>query len=122
MIDTLAPPDALQDQALFILPIVGDDDRNRLANDLLGSVAEHTLRTPIPTCDHAIEVLADNCIVARFDDRCQRTQTLFTVAKCRFEVPAVRDVDSRGVQEHYRSRLVKNGMDRKINDPLAAVG
>src|SRR5215468_8043492 len=122
MVDTLAPPDARQDQALFILPIVWDDDCNRLANYLLGRVAEYALRTSIPTCDHAIEVLADNCIVTGFDDRCQRTQPLFTVAKFRLEVPAVRDVDSRGVQERYRSRLVKNGVDPKINDPLAAVG
>src|SRR5690348_3168622 len=90
MVDTLSPPDARQDHALFILPIVRDEDRNGLANYLRGRVAEHTLRTPIPTCDHAIEVLADNGIVARFDDRCQRTQPLFTVAKCHFEVLAVR--------------------------------
>src|SRR5215475_1418940 len=97
MVDSLPSPDPRQNQALFILPIVRDDKRNRLTNRLRSREAEHTLRTPIPTCDHAIEVLADNCIVIGFNDRCQRTQPLFTFAQCRFEVLSVCNVDSRGV-------------------------
>src|SRR5262249_19476956 len=97
MVDSLPASDPRQNQALFILPIVRDDKRNRLSNRLLSTEATHTLCPPIPTCDHTIEVLADNRIVIVFDDRCQRTQPLFTFAQCRFEVLSVCNVDSRGV-------------------------
>ena len=65
MVDTLSSSDARQDHTLFILPVLWNDDCDGLANSLFGSVAEDTFRTPIPTCDNAIEVFAYNCVVTR---------------------------------------------------------
>src|SRR5271155_1885710 len=66
--DALAAPDSLQDRLLLVLAIGWDQNRNRLADDFLRKVAENALRAAVPTRDGAIEVLADDGVVAVFDD------------------------------------------------------
>ena len=63
MIYTLPTAHAFDDFWLFINAICRDQERDRLADDLFGSVAEQTLCTAIPACDDAVEVLADNRVV-----------------------------------------------------------
>jgi hypothetical protein len=62
--DALAAPDSLNDPFFLLLVIGRDQNRNRLADDFLGQIAENPLRTGIPTRYDAIEVLGDDCIVA----------------------------------------------------------
>ena len=50
------------------------------------------------------------------------TQSLFAFAKRSFDLLALGNIDSGRMQEHDRSRLVANGMHRKVHDTLAAVG
>ena len=71
---------------LFVLPVFRNHNCDGLANRLFGSVAEDTLRTPVPACDNAIEVLAYNRIVTGLYDRRQPTQSLFTFAKLSFDL------------------------------------
>jgi hypothetical protein len=62
--DALAAPDSLNDPFFLLLVIGWDQNRNRLADDFLGQIAENALRAGIPTRYDAIEVLGDDCIVA----------------------------------------------------------
>src|SRR6202044_402481 len=122
MVDAFSSPDARENRPLFVLPVLWNDNRDGLADGLSGGVAEDTLRASIPTGDNAVEVLADNRIVTGLDNRCQPTQLLLGFAKRRFGILALGNVNSRGMQEHDRLRLVANGMHRKVHDALAAVG
>ena len=47
------------------MTVLRNDNCDGLANNLFGTVAEDTFRTPIPACNNAIEVLADNCVATR---------------------------------------------------------
>ena len=64
----LAMANAIEDSRLFVLVIFRDQDRNRLANDFLGRVAEQPFSAAIPAHDHAIEILADDRIVGIRDN------------------------------------------------------
>ena len=112
----------VKNHALFIMPVLWNDNCNGLANGLFCRVIEETLRAPIPACDDAIEVLAYDCIVTGLDDRCQKTQSFVTFAKRSFGPLAISNVDPRGMQEHHCPRRVPNGVHRKVYDTFAAVG
>src|ERR1700722_17658652 len=122
MIDTLPSPDAGQNGAFFVLPILGDDDHDRAPARLFGGVAEDALSTFVPACDQTVEVLAHDRIVARLDDRGEEAQTLLAVAKRRFELVALGNIDPGGVEEHDGSSPIEDRMHRKIHDALATVG
>jgi hypothetical protein len=49
--------------------LFGNQHRDRLADGLLLEIAEQPLRALVPGADHAVEVLADDGVVGRFDDR-----------------------------------------------------
>jgi hypothetical protein len=68
MVDTLPSPDACQNRSFFILPVFWNHDCDGLADRLFRRVAENSLGAPVPACDNAIEVLADNCVVAGIDN------------------------------------------------------
>src|SRR4030095_10843582 len=67
MMDPLAAAYALQDGALFIDAIRRHENLDRLADDLLRSVAEDALRAGVPGADDAVQIFADDRIVGRFD-------------------------------------------------------
>ena len=69
MVDPFAAPDAGQDLVFLLLPVVGDDAADRLADHLGRGVAEHPLGGRVPRGDDAVQVLADDGVVARIDDR-----------------------------------------------------
>ena len=62
--NAFASAEALKNCGFFVVAIRGNQNRNRLADDFLGQIAENPLRTGIPTRYDAIEVLGDDCIVA----------------------------------------------------------
>ena len=66
--DGLAGPDAGEDHVLLGLAIGRNDHANRLADGFSRGVAEHALGGPIPGSDDAVQVLADDGVVGRFDD------------------------------------------------------
>ena len=59
---------------------------------LFGRVTKDALCAPIPASDNAIEIFTDNCIVTRFHDGSQRTQSLFAFAKRSFDLLPLSDV------------------------------
>jgi hypothetical protein len=62
--DALAASNALHDR-FFLLPVIGrNENRDRLADDFLGQMAKNALRATIPTRDDAIDVIADDGVVA----------------------------------------------------------
>jgi hypothetical protein len=63
------------------VPVPWNHNRDGLAGCLFGGVAKDALGTPIPTCDYAIEVLANNCVVTGLDNSGKRAQTLFAFLK-----------------------------------------
>src|ERR1700733_5569187 len=77
MIDAFTTPDTFQDAALLLQTVLRNQDRDRLADNLFGEVAEQALRAPVPGDDHTVEILADDRIVARFDDRTETALNTF---------------------------------------------
>ena len=66
--DGLTRPDPAEHHILFRLPVGRDDHANRLADRLCGCVAEHALGRTVPRRNRAVEILADDGVVRRFDD------------------------------------------------------
>ena len=52
----------------LVLKIRGNEDADRLADRFLGGVTEDFLGARIPRSDDAVEVLADDGVIGRFDD------------------------------------------------------
>src|SRR5271154_6305740 len=121
MIDPLTSSDAGENHALFVKPVRRNDDCDRLTSRLLRRVVEEALGAPVPTGYDAVEVLADNRVIAGLDDRADPTQALFTFVKRGFDLLAFSDVDAGRMQEHHRPLRVPNGMHGKIHDPLAPI-
>ena len=69
MVDALAAADARENARLLVCAVRRDQDRDRLADDLLGGVAEQPLGARIPGLDDPVEILADDGIVRGFHDR-----------------------------------------------------
>src|SRR5205085_1818582 len=67
--DLDAATHVIEDLIFFALPIRRDDAADRLADHFLRRVAEHLLGGPVPGHHDAVQVLADDRIVARLDDR-----------------------------------------------------
>ena len=65
MFDAFTPADAGEDLGLFVEPLGGNEDGDRPADDLLGSIAEHPLGPPVPTGDDAVEVLRKDRVLSR---------------------------------------------------------
>ena len=56
VIDVLAAANALEDFRFLVVAALGNERQNRLADHLLGSIAEHALRPTVPAGDNAVEV------------------------------------------------------------------
>jgi len=67
MVDSLSLFDSLQHVRHFVTA-GGGDDRNRLADRLLGQVSKDPFSTLVPTGDHTVEIFADDRVIRRFDD------------------------------------------------------
>ena len=67
-INAVASAEALKNCGFFVVAIRGNQNCIRLADDFLGQIAKNALRAAIPTPYPAIEILADDCVVACFDD------------------------------------------------------
>ena len=68
MVDALAATDAVENRGFLILPFQWNQNSDGLADDFFGEVAENPFRTLVPARDEAIKVLADDCVVAGFND------------------------------------------------------
>jgi hypothetical protein len=68
-LDALAATQALENDVLLVLPIVGNQQRNDgLPHRLLRRIAEEALSGRVPRRDDAVERRADDRVVRRFDD------------------------------------------------------
>src|SRR5689334_15386762 len=90
--DPLTPSDARQYSTLFVLPVLRNDDCDRLTYGFFASVAEDALRTFVPASDNAVEIFANNRVVTRLNNRRQKTQLLFRLSTIVFELPAVTSI------------------------------
>src|SRR5690242_14291859 len=57
-----------EDEVLFLLAIGRDDHPDRASDGFLCGVAKHALGCGVPRLNNAVEVLADDRVVRRFDD------------------------------------------------------
>ena len=71
VIDGAARPNLTQNVILVGEAFPGDDQRDRLPDGFRLREAEHPLGGAIPRGDDALEILADNRIVGKLDDRGQ---------------------------------------------------
>src|SRR5688572_16395874 len=71
--DVSSRSDFTEDEIFFALAIVRNDHANRLANRLVGGVAEHALGGGIPQLNDAVQVFADDRVVRRIEDFCEVT-------------------------------------------------
>src|SRR5690606_8132804 len=69
--DPLATAEPRQDRGNVVFLFRRDENRNGLADRLLGRVPVHPLRTSIPAGDDPVQVLAQDGVVRRLDDRRQ---------------------------------------------------
>src|SRR4051812_11158395 len=86
MIDALTSSDTRYNLTFFALPILRDHKRDGLTNCLAGRVAEDALRTLIPAGDDAVQILANNRVVAGLHYGGQPAQSLFAFAKRSFDL------------------------------------
>src|SRR5262249_3281252 len=80
MLDALAAADTSEDARLFRLQIIRNDRGDRLADHLFGGIAELAFGARIPTDDDGVEVLADDCVIRRFDDAGELPARLFSAS------------------------------------------
>jgi hypothetical protein len=92
MIETLPASDSRQYHAFLILPVLWNDNRNRLANGLFGSVAKNPLGTPVPASNDAVEIFTYDGVITGVDDRRQPARSLFAFAKHKFKMLALGNV------------------------------
>jgi hypothetical protein len=68
MLHPFAAPEPLHDVREVVLMVGRDQDGHRPADDLLGGVAVQRLGSAIPARNRALQILADDGILARLDD------------------------------------------------------
>ena len=69
MVEFISTPDMLEHD-FFLSVALWRDYQGNVTTDGLGCrIAEHTLRSPIPRHDYAVQGLADDGIVRRVDNR-----------------------------------------------------
>lgn len=68
MIDRLAAPDAMENIGFLMQAFGRDDYGNRFANRLLAKITEQALSPLVPGLNNAVEIFADDGVVAGFDN------------------------------------------------------
>src|SRR6516165_3399681 len=68
VLNALAAPDTLQDLRFFAFEMMRDDRGDRFTDHFFRGISEQMLGARIPADDGALEILADDRIVGRFDD------------------------------------------------------
>ena len=68
MLDPFPAAEPLQDRPLLVVSLRRDDQGDRLADRLVGRVTEKALGPGVPRSDDAVERLADDRVLGRFDD------------------------------------------------------
>src|SRR5207302_6117732 len=71
VVDALASAQALEDGHELVGVVGWNEDRDIASDRFFGPVAVDALGPPVPTDDGAVERLADDRVVRRFDDRVQ---------------------------------------------------
>ena len=69
--DHLAAFHPPEDLGFLVFALGRNEDRDRLPDHLRRGVAEHPLRAFVPGGDDALERLADDRVVGKFDHRCE---------------------------------------------------
>ncbi len=114
VIDAFAGANASQHHAFFLLQFGRNDHPDGLANGLARTVAEHPLGAPIPGGDVPVQILRDDRIVGRFDNRGQAPRGMFRVF-------AVADVAGNLRRSDHVARLVvdrRNGQRNRERGPV----
>ncbi len=64
-LNSFAASEARENCKLFVTPLFGDDSRNRHTYRFLRGISEKALSASVPSCDPALEVRADDKVIAR---------------------------------------------------------
>lgn len=107
--DQLPRTDAGENIVFFLLPILGNQAADRLADHFIRRKSENPLRSRIPADDPAIEILRDNRIVGRLNqgsimiERLHHSTSFDLPHKCRRRATAI-----------FQSRCQANRNQREI--------
>ena len=71
VVDALPALQLLHDRRQLVGPILRNQQRDRTPDDLSSGVAIESFGPTVPIRDDALEALADDRVVGRFDHRCQ---------------------------------------------------
>jgi hypothetical protein len=116
MFDALAASNSRQYRAFFILPVLRNNNRNRLAYGLFGSVAKNVLGAAVPASNNAVDIFAYDGVITGVNDRPQPTQPLFAVAKRNFNMLALGNV-----AVDLKHRAIAKQLHSAIYNDLTAV-
>jgi len=81
---------------LLALPLVGDEQPDRMPDDLRRRVAEQPFRAVVPGGDSALQILAHDRIVGRLDERGEELGRHLAFARRALRLPFGRDVANDG--------------------------
>src|SRR5215510_407509 len=109
MVYLFAAPDAFQNTRLLIRAIRRYQNHDGLTDGLFSRIAEQLLRAFVPTHDDAVQVLADDGVVRRFDDGRQLGYSIFRPF-------AFGEVGERA--ERVRARVILDQRRSDHADPL----
>src|SRR5579859_5938096 len=73
----LSPANALHDPGKFIMVILWEEEFDGLTDDLLGTVAIHTLCSTIPARDDTVQIFTQNSVIGRRNNSRGAKQSLF---------------------------------------------
>ena len=60
MIDPFTTKNAPDDDRLLVVPVLGNEERHRPADDFVRAIAEDSFRPSVPARDDAVQILADD--------------------------------------------------------------
>src|SRR5262245_19675274 len=86
MVDAFSAPDTIENRAVFIVAVWRNQNRDRLAKHFVSCIPEQPLCAVVPTCNIAIEVPADDCVITRLDDGAEPAKTLLAFAQRCFDL------------------------------------
>ncbi len=105
------------------MAVFRNNNRDRLANCLFGSVAEDALCAFVPAYDNAIEILAYDYVIARLHDRRKPTQSLFTFAQRVLELLALVDerLGVRNVAIDLKHGVIAEQLHPAVHNDFVAI-
>src|SRR5271163_1311414 len=119
MIDTLTSLYPIENFD-HVVPAAGNgEQQDRLSDHLVARVSEYPLRGFVPARDDAFQIVADDRIVGRLDDRRQRARAVLAFAQRGFRRLSLGDIDD--CRKDHWSVIGVDRVQTDLDRELAAI-